>query len=67
MKADMDESAPHGEAWAYTTTYKMEYYVYSTKRCSFESPKGAVPSEIRPDRIVFARHGFSVCGSDRRN
>jgi hypothetical protein len=31
MKADMDESAPHSDAWAYTTGSKMDYGVYLTQ------------------------------------
>jgi hypothetical protein len=31
FEADMDESAPHSKAWAYTTTLKMEYYVHALK------------------------------------
>jgi len=31
FEADMDESAPHSKAWAYTTTSTMEYYVHAIK------------------------------------
>jgi len=32
----------------------MEYDVLPIEWCSFESPKGAVPSEIRPACTIFA-------------